>query len=148
MVAAVTLLGCTDEPKRDEETGELAEPVEVDVSILAVGDCVADAPPEDGEEISSIEAMPCSEPHGDEVFATTTVPDGDYPGQNAVYTQAREECTAMFEDFVGLPYEESVLDISFFGPTEESWAAGSREILCTVYDPAGETTGTLRNTNR
>jgi len=40
------------------------------------------------------------------------------------------------------------LDFRFITPSEESWGDGDREILCTVYDPAGDTTGTLADANR
>ena len=146
--AALALVGCTSEPERDEESGDLATSGDVDVFDVKVGDCLLGEIAEEGEEISSIEAAPCSDPHGDEVFASATVPDGDFPGQDAVNTQAEEECVAQFADFVGLAYEASVLEISYFTPTEESWDTGDREILCTVYDPEGDTTGTLQDANR
>jgi hypothetical protein len=77
-----------------------------------------------------------------------TLPDGDFPGEEAVVEQADESCTAEFESFVGLPYEESALYLSYLTPSEETWPAGDREVLCTVYDPAGDTTGTLFDANR
>ena len=77
-VAALALIGCSSDPERDEETGELAESGDVDVFDLEVGDCVGE---ETGDgEIESLEAAPCSEPHSEEIFAALTVPDGDYPG--------------------------------------------------------------------
>lgn len=145
-LAALALFGCSnDDPERDEETGELAESGDVDVFDLEVGDCLGE---ETGEgEIESLEAAPCSEPHSEEIFAALTVPDGDYPGQEALDAEA-EGCLEEFAEFVGMPYEESVLEINYMTPTEESWSMGDRELLCTVYDPDADTTGTLQDANR
>ena len=55
--------------------------------------------------------------------------------------QAEELCTAEFEGFVGLPYEDSMLRMNFVIPSEERWDAGDRVVLCTIYDPAGEVSG-------
>ena len=144
-VAALALFGCSSDPERDEETGELVEVGNVDVADLEVGDCIGE---ETGEgEIESLEAGPCSEPHTREIFAALTVPDGDYPGQEALDAEA-EGCLVEFAEFVGMPYEESVLEINYMTPTEESWSTGDRELLCTVYDPDADTTGTLQNANR
>ena len=144
-VAALALFGCSSDPERDEETGELAESGDVDVFDLKVGDCLGE---ETGEgEIESLEAGPCSGPHAREIFAALTVPDGDYPGQEALDAEA-EGCLEEFAEFVGMPYQESVLEINYMTPTEESWSMGDRELLCTVYDPDADTTGTLQDANR
>jgi hypothetical protein len=144
-LAALALFGCSSDPERDEESGELAESGDVDVFDLEVGDCLGE---ETGEgEIESLEAAPCSEPHSEEIFAALTVPDGDYPGQEALDAEA-EGCLEEFAAFVGMPYQESVLEINYMTPTEESWGMGDRELLCTIYDPDADTTGTLQNANR
>ena len=64
-------------------------------------------------------------------------------GEAAVAAQAVTECTSAFTSFVGLDYESSSLDFSYYSPTQESWASSDREILCLVVDPDGKTTGTL-----
>ncbi len=144
-LAALALFGCSSDPERDEESGELAESGDVDVFDLEVGDCLGE---ETGEgEIESLEAAPCSEPHAEEIFAALTVPDGDYPGQEALDAEA-EGCLEEFAEFVGMPFQESVLEINYMTPTEESWSMGDRELLCTVYDPDADTTGTLQDANR
>jgi len=135
-------------PQSAVEISELAEPEDVDVFDLAVGDCLSEEISDKGEEVTNVAATMCSEPHSQEIFASATVPDGDFPGQDAVNTQAEKDCVGLFSDFVGVAYEESQLEISYLTPTEESWETGDREILCTLYDPAGDTTGTLAGANR
>ena len=93
--------------------------------------------------------MPCDEPHDEEVFYEYTMADGEYSnadieaaGGDVCYTQA-------FTDFVGLPYEESTLDVWYLSPTQQTWdQANDRLIQCIITDPAGQTTGTLAGSAR
>jgi len=73
---------------------------------------------------------------------------GDFPGMEAITAQAEGFCVAEFEDFVGLSYAESALYLGLVTPSEESWSQGDRSILCTIYDPAGQVSGSLRNVER
>ena len=65
-----------------------------------------------------------------------------------VEAAAQNLCIARFDEFVGISYEESVLDVGFLTPTEQSWNDGDRAVLCTVYDPAEEISGSLRGAQR
>lgn len=144
-VAVTAVVGCA--PERDEEPGQSAESGDVDVFDLEVGDCLADFT--DATEVSSIEAAPCSEPHSDEIYAKGSIPDADeFPGPETIETAARGICRAQFAAFVGLPYDDSVLDIGYLAPTEDSWAEGDRTVLCTIFDPLEEVTGSLRGAER
>jgi hypothetical protein len=102
------------------------------------------------EETFSVETVPCSEPHGYEVFASVNLPDGDedFPGYQVIDEQAEEMCIAEFEGFVGLPHDQSALEIRFMTPSEEAWLAGDRLVHCAVYDPAGDVSGSLRGAER
>jgi hypothetical protein len=143
VVATISIVGCAQD--RDEETG--AESAEVDVFDLQVGDCLADF--QDATALSRVTASPCSEPHSDEIYASGAITDEDeFPGAEAIQSAAEDICIAEYAEFVGLPYEDSVLDIGYLTPTEESWATGDREVLCTIFDPAEEVTGSLRGAER
>jgi Septum formation/Protein of unknown function (DUF2510) len=137
----------TSAPTQAQETAATGAEA-VNVGDLKVGDCLADSLTGGGEAIFTVETVPCSEPHSGEIYAVV-IPRGDYPGDEAMAVQADELCNAEFESFVGLPYEESVLYFTYLHPSDqESWNAGDREVVCTVYDPAGDTTGTLADANR
>jgi hypothetical protein len=73
---------------------------------------------------------------------------GITPGVEAISAQAEEICIAEFEGFVGLSYAESVLEFNYLAPEETEWDAGGRALLCSVYDPAGEVSGSLRGVER
>ncbi|WP_043499293.1 septum formation family protein [Georgenia sp. SUBG003] len=111
-----------------------------EVVDLAVGDCL-DQDELKGDEVASVQTKECSEPHNAEVFASVEHADGDYPGRAAVEKQAQEECTAEFEDFVGVPYAESKIYFSTLSPTEEGWdSADDRTSLCILLsdEPVSE----------
>ena len=133
----------------EEASQETAPPgVEVvNVFDLEVGDCLTEVQAIE-EEILSVETVPCSEPHSEEIYAVVTLPEGDFPGDEAIVTQAEDVCVGEFEGFVGLSYAESVLEFNYAWPLEEGWDAGERGVVCSVSDPDGDTTGTLADANR
>ena len=114
---------------------------DTDVFTIKVGDCLNDGG--SSGEVSSVPTIDCAEPHDSEAYASIMIPDGDYPGEDAVLTQADAECAAEFASYVGIAYEESTLGFAYYYPTAQSWESGDREILCLVYDPAGQVTGSL-----
>ena len=144
VVVVVANAGCA--PDRDEETGGSHDSGDVGVFDLKVGNCLADF--QDATELATVEASSCAEPHSDEIFASPSIPDGDFPGMEAVEATAQNLCIAEFDEFVGIPYEDSVLDVGFLTPTEQSWNDGDRNVLCTIYDPAEEISGSLRGAER
>jgi Septum formation len=111
-----------------------------EVVALGVGDCL-DKSELEGSEVTEVETTECSEPHDAEVFASLEHADGDYPGREAVEKEAQEECTARFEEFVGVPYAESEIYFSTLSPTEEGWdRADDRTSLCILLtdEPVSE----------
>lgn len=126
--------------------GGTGEGTDTDAFAIKVGDCLNDASV--SEEVSSVPVIDCSEPHDSEAYASIMMPDGDFPGEEAVTAAAEEGCLAEFEGYVGIPYEDSSFEVSFYFPTEGSWGDGDREILCTVYDPSGQTTGSAQGSNK
>lgn len=109
---------------------------------LGVGDCLDDVL--DTGVVDEEDAIPCEEPHDLEVYAALDLPDGEYPGEE-VYEQADLECVEEFEIFTAESYEESPLDFLSITPNEEGWEAGDREVICLLYDVAGEKlTGSAR----
>lgn len=139
------LLG-NDEPERDEQTGEVTEVAE-DISVfdITTGDCLGDFP--DGE-VETVDLYPCEEEHVQQVFMITEIEDEELPGQEQLEELILDDCLPTFEEFVGLPYEESELQINYLAPSEETWQEGDRDIVCTVVDPSGSVTGSLEGAAR
>ncbi|MCU1633195.1 MAG: hypothetical protein JWM61_1847 [Micrococcaceae bacterium] len=134
----------TAEPKAG---GAVTAEARSDTTSIAVGDCIDDPGMTD---VSDLPVLPCSEPHSFEAFASSQMPDGDYPGVAAANTAANDFCAREFSTFVGLEYDASVLEILVFYPVEETWtSAGNREILCFVAaENEAQVIGTLRDAGK
>jgi hypothetical protein len=112
----------------------------ISVFDLTVGTCFDD-PSFSGEavegRISEASEVQCFDPHDAEVYAIVRFTQGEgaaFPGRAAVQEFADEECFDRFEGFVGIPFEESRLDIATLWPTGASWEEGDREATCVVFD--------------
>ncbi|WP_166404600.1 septum formation family protein [Labedella endophytica] len=125
-----------------DESGEIVEGGDTDIFAIAEGDCISDEATVDGE-VSDVPTVPCDDPHTWEVFKNVTMTDDEYPGLTAAQDFAEGECLAEFEAFAGIAYEESVHELNYYTPTEESWAMDDRTINCLIGG-VQETTGTLR----
>lgn len=150
--AAVALSGCTmigqltNSTPRDASGAPTAANTNADVFSIKVGDCLDDA--SSTGTVTTAPIVPCNQPHDSEAYTSVQMKDGAFPGADAVTTQANETCAAAYPAFIGIPYDDSDLSISYYFPTKESWANGDRQIMCTVYDNGVKTTGTLKNAER
>ena len=118
-----------------------------DVFALGVGDCITDETDMTGE-VSEVPIIDCAEPHASEVFHSFMITDASLPDDAGIQTIVQDQCLPAFQSFVGLDYYDSVLEVNYLSPTPDSWEAGDRELLCLVYDPSGDVTGTLAGANR
>jgi hypothetical protein len=123
-----------------------AGPEDANVFTLSVGDCLVDDA--DEGEVSEVPVVPCDQPHTSEVFYSHIIPGDTLPSQSEMEDIVDAECVSRFEGFVGIPYTDSALLVTWLEPTAESWAAGDRELLCLAAGPAGEVVGTLEGSNR
>ena len=145
LIAGLAACG-NDEPERDESTNEITEAGDADVFSMQVGDCLTSQ--SITGEVTDVPVVPCSEPHASEIFVSHIIEADELPGATEMQGIVQEQCLAAFEGFVGLPYEESVLEVTWLEPTAGSWDAGDRELLCIVQDPAGDVTGSLEGAAR
>ena len=120
---------------RDLETGQCFDPIEDSrVDELAVW------------------VLDCELPHAHEVYDVVTYegegagPGTSYPGVATVQDWAEQTCFDRFEDFVGVRWTMSELDIEVWWPSEDSWARADRSVICTVMSDSGDQlTGTRRD---
>lgn len=139
----------TDEPGDGAQDPSEIEGAEmVSFEDLAVGDCIPLVEYDDNTEIFEVPVVPCDLPHTDEVFYKYDLPDGDYPGDDEISDIAAEECIAQFAGFVGLPYDQSELDVYNYTPTKASWnRANDRTVHCIVFS-YDDVTGSLQGAAR
>lgn len=130
-------------------TGSIQRAGQLDAFDLRVGDCFDD---ETGEiaasmtEVFSVPAVPCGEPHDNEVFAVFDVDLASFPEQEVLDDMAFDGCLEHFEPFVGLDYQSSALEVTTLTPTYKSWHdSGDREVVCVLYHMEGEA---LKGTTR
>lgn len=106
---------------------------------------------QDSDQLSSVPAVDCSEPHDNEVFALVDYTDSDvYPGDDAINNIALQACIEQFEAFVGLPYGDSELAVFPITPSEASWNdRNDREFVCALYSlDFSKLTGSMRGSAR
>ena len=154
IVTVFGLAGCgaTTAPDRDSAGAVTKAADAADIFSLRVGDCIPRSFVEaKGEEttVTETSVVPCAEPHESEVFAAFLATGGSsFPGSDAMLNQAETGCPERFEAFVGLPLDDSNLELTYLFPVRESWATGDRQILCIVDDPTGDVKGTMRGAKR
>jgi hypothetical protein len=129
--------------QREEETAAAVTPRDrVNIAYLAPGDCVNELHVV-AEEVYDMPVVPCDKPHDGEVYAVFELPEGPYPGDEAVQEEISVRCDDDLRSFAGARSEK--LDFTFFYPATEQLWNESRLVSCMAFDPAGTTTGTLRN---
>jgi hypothetical protein len=140
-LAGCSLLGQSGGGGTGTDTGD-GEGTDTSAFAIKVGDCINDA--DVSGSVESVPVVDCSEPHDSEAYASIIMDDGDFPGADEVDSQSQDGCLAAFADYVGTDYDSSKFSISYYYPTEDSWANGDREILCTVYVDGEQTTGSAK----
>lgn len=145
-LAIVLVVGYLTTARRDG-AGAITDSGTLQIQDLRVGDCfdVGDA-----DEVSEVDAGPCTDPHGYEMFHLATWSGADaYPSDDAMLDFIIQACVPVFDDYVGMSYETSVIDFVPFTPTEDGWNDGDRVVQCALVDPGNEQlTTSLRNANR
>lgn len=117
------------------------------VFSLEAGDCFDD--PEDATEtIADLPLVDCDVPHDNEVYAVVELPDGAFPGDDAVHQRAETGCLDAFEPYVDTPYEDSTLFATWLVPTERSWDDGDRAAVCVLFDPDGPLDTSMQGAGR
>jgi len=123
------------------------DPEQVHSLDLNVGDCLTDETSEGS--IEEVGVIDCAQPHTGEIYHGFDIaegPDGQMP--DTIDTDAETGCVEAFAGFVGVPWEQSALSISWMQPSPDTWEADDREVLCVVFEDGVDTTGSLEGSNR
>jgi len=103
---------------------------------LAVGDCFDDwegSLSNVTQEVSDVPIVDCADPHDNEVYSVSEMPSGPFPGDQAIEDWTIARCSETFDPYVGIAYEESVLDFGAFFPTQDTWDRGDTEVMCFLW---------------
>lgn len=121
------------------------------VDAAAVGDCISNLPPEEGEVVIELDVVECSAQHEAEVYRVDHLNaerSRDFPGDAKVTAEVQELCLEQFELFVGLDYDHSVLDIYYLQPNKLGWKSTRGGYTCLVYEPGKSVVGSLSGAAR
>jgi hypothetical protein len=145
VAVAALLAGCGQGGPPRSDDGGVATPGTVDAFAAEVGDCfMDDFAGEVMTQVTDIDAVPCDQPHRNEVYALFDLPDGDFPGEEELVRQVQEGCVERFADFAGIAQDKTRLDLAYLFPTQMTWdSQGDREVVCAVYDPTGPVKGSI-----
>ena len=156
LIAVFVACGFVDDADR-AESGDLVSAEDSDAFSMRVGDCfdnssdMSQAQPGGGAVVEEMAAIPCSEPHDNELFAVFNLSDRlpylaleRFPGEEGIESFAGDGCFERFESFIGISYEESILLVRMLYPTAESWAQGDREVSCMLYHSEEKLAGSMR----
>ncbi len=128
--AALYLLLRDDDPS----AGEAGDTAEVRFEDVRLGDCTAEIP--EGVTLT-VRVLPCGEPHEGEVYATFELSGDDYPGSEEVERFSLGGCQR--EAVAALPPDDETLyDLVYLAPSEQTWERGDRTVSCILSDPTGE----------
>jgi hypothetical protein len=105
---------------------------------LSVGTCLDRAEP-------GATTLPCTQPHGAEVYGIVAAPYQRFPGATALDDFARGACQALFDDYLGIAYAQTMLDFKPLPPDAADWNAGVRTVACLLPPfPATVVPGSMR----
>ncbi|MDA8070387.1 MAG: septum formation family protein [Actinomycetota bacterium] len=122
LLAALTLAACSSSGPAGSRS--------VSVFRLRPGDCLI-TPKKIQAELTSIEEVPCTTPHTQQVYALVRDHGGStYPPATALDSFANAQCLDHFAAYVGVPYQDSSLYFTYLLPSVRSWAAGDRTVVC------------------
>jgi hypothetical protein len=135
LIVIAIATGVTAEPERST-SGQVTGQSKVFIDKLKAGDCFSGGKK---DQIDLVTAIPCTSPHESQVVAIIQLPDGPYPGEDAVTSEAEQGCTDKADPLL----KDSAFDDlapSYVYPDADTWR-GDRSVLCLVEAPTGTTTG-------
>ena len=106
---------------------------------LRPGECINSA----GNGLD-VTILSCATPHGAEVFATFSLPEGAWPGASAVQQDAGNGCVNRFGSYLNPQLATAALTQEYVYPNQAAWQAGERTVVCEVRAVSGQLTGSVR----
>jgi uncharacterized protein DUF4190/putative regulator of septum formation len=112
----------------------------VNAMDVTVGDCVAEVP--ESSLVFDVPVVGCEEPHRGEVYALLTMPDGDFPGHEAI-AQFQYKCGPALAGYSPTAMANPAVGIFVLYPTAQSWELGDRTVTCIATSQTTRT-GSIR----
>lgn len=145
-IAGLTLAGCWAALIGWAFAADIAEGPDAARSVLlahlAVGDCIEELPA--GSEVRSLPRVACDGPHAGQVYAAFDLPDGAWPGDEAVFASAERGCSDELQREHPAMFADPAVGVFFLHPIASGWRRGDREVLCVTDYGAERRTGDMR----
>ena len=124
-------------PAFRDADGQVTASASISISSLKVGDCVYNVS-NLGEQITTVQVVPCSSEHEGEVFATeTNVPNTE--------TDIANYCTDQFASYIGLDFNDSSLTAKYFSNAASS---ANTDVQCIAYAPGQMVTTSYKDSQK
>ncbi|MGN9908653.1 DUF4190 domain-containing protein [Phytohabitans sp. LJ34] len=127
----------------NDPTTSLADSGDVNVQRLTPGQCLNGL--KEGSAIRDLPAVPCTQPHEGEVFATFDLADGDFPGDTEVGKLAEDGCVDRLKTYSAKAADDPNVEIYFLHPTQTSWRLGDQGVACVAMSSTGKVTGSIKD---
>lgn len=116
----------------------------VGIEELVVGECFTET-----DDEAMVDRKPCTESHDGELYASLDLPAGAYPGDRQVADRSEAACEKAFTGYIGIPYDDSELEMASWSPDRRAWTDDDRRALCAVYGPRNAPVkGSLKGSRR
>lgn len=134
--------------------GSKSEKASVSVFDVKPGECF-NPPSTVKSELSKLKALPCTQPHTQESYASIpyTNKDGSeasaYPGDAALKSFADGACAQRYGGYVGKDYLDSSYFFTYLLPSARGWEQQKdRNVLCFVTTTGQQLTASVKNSKR
>jgi hypothetical protein len=127
---------------RQSAGGPITKPGDLGVFALTTGDCFDN--PAQSANITSVTALPCTQPHDAQVYAAFRLSGADdqFPGQAAVDKLAGTGCNAR-AGRLDQARVTAAMTTRYLDPVPDGWAQGDRTIDCLIVSPAPTLTSSV-----
>ena len=134
LVASIVLMAsCSSDNLARDDSGNVVKRGNSSIFELKVGDCTKE---ELRAEATSIDLVPCTEPHTHEAYFFVDYVGDAYPGSAALEVFAEQKCVGAFADYVGAELAQSNYYFTYLYPNVTTWQSKDyRQVVCFVVSP-------------
>ena len=131
LVASIVLIAsCSSDNLARDDSENVVKRGNSSIFELKVGDCTKE---ELRAEATSIDLVPCTEPHTHEAYFFVDYVGDAYPGSATLEVFAKQKCDGAFSDYVGVELAQSNYFFTYLYPSVTTWQSkNDRQIVCFV----------------
>jgi hypothetical protein len=141
-VFVAATLASNNSATRQASSGKITHRGDLGVFALATGDCFDN--PANTQDIETVTAIPCTQPHDSQVFAKFDLSGGNsaYPSAAALNKLADTGCNSRTGS-IDKPKTTPGMTIRVLFPEQDAWADGQRTVSCLIVNPKPTLTTSL-----